>query len=121
VTNPIALNIAGGRWLAVVHHKGRRSGKDYKTPVLAAPFEDGFLIPLTYGDHVDWCQNVLAAGGGALRWRNKIHQLVEPSFIMGDEARSAFSTPIRQILLRSEGMKFLKVKKRAPVGNEGSH
>ena len=52
--------------LAIVHHTGRKSGRPYRTPVVAFPSAEGFVIPLTYGRDVDWARNLVAAGGGPL-------------------------------------------------------
>jgi deazaflavin-dependent oxidoreductase (nitroreductase family) len=68
VFNPRALrDVARGdtRW-SVLHHVGRRSGAPYDTPIDAQLTPDGVVIPLVYGPGVDWCRNVLAAGGGTL-------------------------------------------------------
>jgi hypothetical protein len=66
--NPAMLHLAGRRgWYAArVEHVGRRSGRRYATPVWAERTPDGFVIPLPYGVDVDWCRNLLAAGGGVL-------------------------------------------------------
>ena len=72
VTNKFFLIFAG--WLppfAVVHHKGRRSGKSYRTPVLAFPTESGFLFALTYGRKVDWVRNIRASDGGVLEYKSQ--------------------------------------------------
>ena len=64
-TNPLLGTIA---WLvpplALVHHVGRRSGRAYRSPVVALPSDAGFVIPMTYGRDVDWARNLVAAGGG---------------------------------------------------------
>jgi deazaflavin-dependent oxidoreductase (nitroreductase family) len=64
VTNPIMGTFA---WLvpplAVVHHVGRKSGKAYRSPVVAFRSADGFVIPMTYGRDVDWGRNVVKARG----------------------------------------------------------
>lgn len=62
--NPAMMKLAGRRhwYAAVIQHKGRRSGKEYATPVWAEPTEDGFVVPLPYGEEVDWLRNVLKAG-----------------------------------------------------------
>lgn len=65
VFNPRALRYAARgdtRW-AVLHHVGRRSGVAYDTPIDAQLTPEGAVIPLVYGPSVDWCRNVLAAGG----------------------------------------------------------
>src|SRR5260370_40168207 len=50
--NPLILSLSGSRRLpmfAVIHHRGRRSGRSYSTPLGARPTIDGFVIPLTFG------------------------------------------------------------------------
>ena len=47
--NPAMMNLAGRRhwYAAVIRHTGRRSGKEYTTPVVAEPVAgDTFVIPL---------------------------------------------------------------------------
>jgi hypothetical protein len=63
VTNPLMMRFAGRKYwyAAVIEHTGRRSGAKYATPVGALPVAGGFLLPLSYGTHVDWLQNILAA------------------------------------------------------------
>ena len=65
ILNPLMLRVADrfhGTYPAVVHHVGRRSGRRYRTPVVAQPIRGGFVIPLPYGTDTDWCRNVRAAG-----------------------------------------------------------
>jgi deazaflavin-dependent oxidoreductase (nitroreductase family) len=65
VTNKIILIFAG--WLppfAVISHVGRRSGRVYRTPVLAFKSGEGYVVALTYGRDVDWVRNLLSAGSG---------------------------------------------------------
>jgi deazaflavin-dependent oxidoreductase (nitroreductase family) len=52
---------------AMVHHRGRRSGKAYDTPVLAFRSGSTIAIPLAYGSETQWLRNLRAAGGGELR------------------------------------------------------
>lgn len=72
VTNPVMRTFA---WLvpplAVVHHAGRRSGRPYRTPVLAFPSAAGFVIPMTYGRDVDWARNLVHAHGGEVEQRGR--------------------------------------------------
>jgi deazaflavin-dependent oxidoreductase (nitroreductase family) len=82
----------------VVVHRGRRSGRTYKTPVNAFPTRDGFLIALTYGDDVDWVKNVLAAGSCDLIHRGKRVPLVRPVVVRGGVDASAIPAPIRSFL-----------------------
>src|SRR5215218_6462770 len=50
VFNPAMVRLAGRRhwYAAAIRHKGRRSGKEYATPVVAELVEDGFIVPLPY-------------------------------------------------------------------------
>ncbi len=56
VLNPAMMTLAGRRhfYAAVLRHRGRRSGREYKTPVVAVPVAgDAFVVPLPYGEKVD--------------------------------------------------------------------
>jgi deazaflavin-dependent oxidoreductase (nitroreductase family) len=66
---------------AIIEHRGRTSGKLYRTPIMAFPFDDGFDIALTYGPGTDWERNVLAAGRCALEYRGESIELTEPERI----------------------------------------
>ena len=95
----LSLAKAGIGPFTVVRHVGRRSGKQYATPLLLAPIAGGFVAELTYGPNVDWFQNVMAAGqctivrGG----RQILVDQIEP--MDADAGRQAFPLPAR-ILLR---------------------
>src|SRR5262249_56709692 len=75
VYNPLAMKVAGLRHspYSVVKHIGRKSGRPYETPVIAHAVGDGFIIALPYGDDVDWCRNILVAGGGTITRRGVRH------------------------------------------------
>ena len=49
--------------MAVIHHVGRRSKRNYRTPVIAFRGEKRFVIPMTYGRDVDWARNIVNARG----------------------------------------------------------
>jgi deazaflavin-dependent oxidoreductase (nitroreductase family) len=65
----------------VVHHIGRRSGREYRTPVTTFTYLDGYVIALVYGRHADWVKNVLAAGRCKLETRGRIMDLTDPQFL----------------------------------------
>lgn len=50
---------------AVVQHRGRKSGKEYSTPVAVLTTPDAFSIGLPWGKGTDWVRNLRAAGGVA--------------------------------------------------------
>ncbi|MEJ5309739.1 MAG: nitroreductase family deazaflavin-dependent oxidoreductase [Anaerolineae bacterium] len=112
VTNKLMIHIAGKRFghFAILSHTGRKSGKLYRIPVVAEPFQNGFVIALTYGKNVDWYKNVAAKGGGALRWKNKDFQLVRPVFIDREIGLTAFPALFRAGLRLMNIQDFLKLE-----------
>ena len=102
LTNRIALPLAGKRWnpvFAIVEHVGRRSGRRYRTPVAARRTDDGFVMSLAFGRQVDWYRNLVAAGGGTLRWRGEEHHVGAPETIDATAGRAAFH-PVQRLALR---------------------
>ncbi len=81
--NPLVLRLAGHKhwYAAAIRHTGRRSGKQYATPVVAERFPNGFVIPLAYGTRVDWLQNILAAGRATISSQGKSYDVVQPEII----------------------------------------
>lgn len=51
---------------SVIHHVGRRSGREYATPVCTSSTPEGFVVPLAFGTDVDWLRNIRAAGEARL-------------------------------------------------------
>jgi deazaflavin-dependent oxidoreductase (nitroreductase family) len=110
--NPLTLRIARGSRgsFAIVRHVGRRSGKIYETPIIIQPFDDGFVIELTYGSDVDWYKNVLAAGGCIIQWHGKDYIINGIESLEAETGRAAFPLPER-LALRLLGKKlFMKMK-----------
>src|SRR5712671_5220779 len=93
LTKPLPLPLAGKRWnpiFAVVEHRGRRTGRQYATPVAARRIAGGFAITLAFGAQVDWYRNLLAAGGGVIRWRAHAYRVTAPEPIAATTALAAF-------------------------------
>jgi deazaflavin-dependent oxidoreductase (nitroreductase family) len=113
--NPVIIRLAGGgrmQSIAMVHHRGRKSGRTYATPTSARPTGDGFVIAMTFGPESDWVQNVLAAGGCEIDWKGRRYSLVDPEIIDWAAARTAFST-VERILLRTVGMtSFIQLRRQ---------
>lgn len=82
---------------AVVIHRGRKSGRTFRTPLWAFRRPDGFVIALTYGPDADWVRNVLAAGGCELESRRKRYELGAPR-VYRDEDATDMPGPIRFML-----------------------
>jgi hypothetical protein len=77
VTNPIQGTWA---WLAppwaVLVHRGRRSGRIYRTPVVASARGGELRVAILYGEGSDWVQNLLAGSGEVVR-RGRTHPLLD--------------------------------------------
>ena len=95
-TNPILGSVA---WLlpplAVVHHKGRKSGKAYRSPVVAFTNPSGVVIPMTYGRDVDWGRNLVAAGGGELERLGRRIPFSNPRIVGLREAEPKLPAAVR--------------------------
>jgi len=84
--------------LGVVVHRGRTSGKQYRTPVNVFPRPDGrYVLALTYGTDTDWVKNVVAAGGCTLITRGTDLELTAPR-LFHDESRHETRVVERSIL-----------------------
>jgi deazaflavin-dependent oxidoreductase (nitroreductase family) len=113
VLNPAMMNLAGRRhwYAAVIRHRGRRSGREYATPVVAVPVAgDAFVIPLPYGDDVDWLKNVLAAGWATVEAKGETYEVVEPEVIGAAEASPLLDAGHRSTWRRFGIEGFLRVK-----------
>lgn len=84
---------------AVVVHRGRKSGRTFRTPLWAFRRPNGFVIALTYGPDTDWVRNVLAAGGCELQTRRRRYQLGAP-VVFRDENATDMPASIRFMLRR---------------------
>jgi deazaflavin-dependent oxidoreductase (nitroreductase family) len=81
----------------VVVHTGRRSGRQYRTPVNVFRRRGGYVLALTYGAEADWVRNVLASGTCALETRGRRFLLSRPRLIH-DERRLAVPAPVRLLV-----------------------
>jgi len=93
VTSPFAARLPG---FGIVNHRGRKSGRGYRTPVNVFRSGDRFTFPLTYG-RGDWIQNVLAAGEARVLTRGATYDLTKPR-IVRDRDRSRVPVPVRAVL-----------------------
>jgi deazaflavin-dependent oxidoreductase (nitroreductase family) len=73
----------------VVTHRGRASGRTYRTPINVFRRGDEYLLFLTYGSDAQWVQNILAAGSCSLETRGHVIELAHPELITDPELRPA--------------------------------
>src|SRR5262249_2344343 len=85
---------------------GRRSGREYRTPVKVFRRGDSYVVSLPYGSDSDWVKNVLAAGGCDLVTRGRRLQLVNPTVYV-DEEQAVVPAFIRVALKRVNATEFL--------------
>ena len=88
--NPLTRPIAG--WapgFGILTHRGRKTGRTYRTPINVFRRGEHYMFFLTYGPDVEWVKNVLAAGRCLLRTRGRDVTLIEPELIADPERRMA--------------------------------
>jgi len=76
--------------VGVIHHRGRKSGRMYATPLGMRPLGDTFVMPRTFGENAAWYLNVKAAGWCVVTYRGREYTLVEPQVIEYSAAAPAF-------------------------------
>ena len=85
VVNPLVLRIAGRRHMpivGVVHHRGRKTGHPYATPLGVRPAPaGGFVMPLTFSEASQWYQNILAEGGCTITYQGTDHAVARPAVV----------------------------------------
>lgn len=117
-TAPLSRPLAGRRFFplwAILHHRGRRSGREYAIPVAIRASAETFVVALPWGDETQWARNVIAAGRCTIRWRGEDHTATHPRVVGMAEAASAFS-PIQRWILRTAGVSsFVHLTRGAAV------
>ena len=83
--------------LAVLHHRGRRTGRSYDTPVQAFHTPEGWVVGLAYDHNAPFALNILAAGGGEMTRAGRRLQVINPRRA-GREARELLPSWARLIM-----------------------
>jgi deazaflavin-dependent oxidoreductase (nitroreductase family) len=105
--------------LALVHHVGRKSGRRYRTPVLAFPIDAGFVTPLPYGTDTDWCRNWVEAGEGVVETGGARIGVANPRIVSADEGLPLLPAVLRPGL-RLLGLPGFLVVERRVVARAGT-
>jgi deazaflavin-dependent oxidoreductase (nitroreductase family) len=81
--NPRVLATAGtpGAYASVICHVGRRTGRRYRTPVVAEQTGDGFVIALPYGTTANWVKNVLVSGSATIVDEGTTYRVDQPEIV----------------------------------------
>jgi deazaflavin-dependent oxidoreductase (nitroreductase family) len=86
ITRPIAKHLPA---FAILTHRGRNTGRTYRTPINVFRRGAHYFFFLTYGSDVQWVRNVLATGCCSIETRGRVVELVEPELITDPELRPA--------------------------------
>lgn len=114
IANPIVGLIAGRiPPFAIVEHRGRVSGRSYRTPLMAFPAADGLVIALTYGATTDWVRNVLAAGGARVARAGRTPSYDSPRIVPGEAGMRLLPAVIRVALRLMHVDEFLLLSRAA--------
>jgi deazaflavin-dependent oxidoreductase (nitroreductase family) len=98
VTNRVTGPFAG--WLpgfGIVVHRGRTSGREYRTPINVFKRPGGYAVALTYGPSSQWVRNVLAAGGCVIETGGQHVRLTNPRVV--HDARRRLVPPLVRVVL----------------------
>ena len=90
----------------VVEHRGRRSGRVYRTPINLFRTPDGVVIALPYGADADWVRNVIAAGGCTVIARGRTLHLANPR-VYHDGLRRGMPPLVKRVLGWTRVSEFL--------------
>jgi deazaflavin-dependent oxidoreductase (nitroreductase family) len=97
INNPIQRQYA---WLvppwAIIVHRGRKTGRVYRTPVDAFRSGSSLAIVILYGERSDWVQNVLAGGAQVVRG-GRTYDVVSARIVDPADTSAALSRPARRI------------------------
>lgn len=91
--NPAVLLMAGRRWMpivGVIHHRGRRSGRMYFTPVMLRARGGAIFVPRTLGDHAAWYRNLETARSAEVTYLGRRLTVDEPAIVSFQDAANAF-------------------------------
>jgi len=120
-TNPLLGTVA---WrvppLAVVHHVGRKSGRSYRTPVVAFPSAKGFVIPMTYGRDVDWARNLVAAEGGEIEQRGQRVTVRDPRIVGFEAAEPDLPAAVRSVFRAIDLPGYVLLRRQADARKRAS-
>ena len=113
IGNPAMMRLAGRRYFfaGVIRHTGRRSGREYATPIWAVPTTEGIVISLPFGEGADWLRNVLAAGRATIETRGETWTVAEPEVIDRETAWPSLPRRARLLFGLAGIERYLKLRR----------
>ena len=105
----------------VILHRGRRSGRPYRTPLLAFKRGGTAVIALLYGEESDWLRNLRARGGRLVRL-GRTYELSAPRVVDTGAADLSALGPVARAYCRlADKQVFVDVGERLPGFGRGRH
>ena len=101
---------------AVILHRGRRSGRQYRTPLFAFRRDRTLIIALLYGRRSDWLRNLRHGGGHVIR-AGRTLTLAPPEIVDTSEARpllARLSRPERAYCRLAEALAIIELGEQLP-------
>jgi deazaflavin-dependent oxidoreductase (nitroreductase family) len=108
--NPMTRRVAG--WLpgfGLLLYRGRKTGRDYRTPMNVFRRGEEYVFALTYGSDVQWVKNIMAAGECQLVTRGRTLRLIGPR-LFHDPQRSLMPAFVRPFLGFMRVTEFLRMR-----------
>jgi deazaflavin-dependent oxidoreductase (nitroreductase family) len=108
---------------AVILHRGRRSGRSYRTPLFAFRRDRTLVIALLYGQESDWLRNLRAGGGHVIR-AGRTFTVGPPEVIETSAAGSLLarlSRPERAYCRLAEKLAILELGEQLPGFGRRAH
>lgn len=81
--------------MGILEHRGRKSGKDYRTPLLVFPTAEGVAILVGYGPETQWRKNLVAAGSAIVERNRHRYVVTEPNTVSKKQARPEVPWPYK--------------------------
>lgn len=121
VVNPRQLKTAGapGAYASVISHVGRRTGRTYRTPVVAEPTDDGFVIALPYGTTSNWVKNILASGSATITEEGATYLVDRPELVPFSLVAEHFPAKSRRSLERFRVGQCVRFRRADQTGPRG--
>jgi deazaflavin-dependent oxidoreductase (nitroreductase family) len=110
ITNRVTMLIAGHFIFSLIRHRGRKSGKNYATPLVVSIKDNYAYIPLPYGADTDWFLNVSSAEKCELVSNRKRYQAIKPTIINQEQAIPMFSNGLQKAFRKAHIAIFVKMQ-----------
>ncbi len=100
---------------AVILHRGRRSGRTYRTPLLAFKRGGTLIIALLYGEESDWLRNLKAGAGGRVVRMGRTYELSAPRVVEANATELSRLSPLSRGYCRlADKLVLVEIGERLP-------